>query len=381
MIPFIDLPTQQQRVRQQIDQAISRVLDHGQYIMGPEVIELEKMLAGYCQAQHAMSCSSGTDALLLILMALGLKPDQAVLVPSFTFAATAEVVALLGAKCVFVDVDPTTYNMCPSSLEQALSLCHQNHLSPAGIIAVDLFGQMADYPHIEAIAALHDLWVVADAAQSFGAQMPSAQMGQAGIATATSFFPAKPLGCYGDGGAIFTDNTELAEKIKSLRVHGQGGHRYDYARIGINGRLDTIQAAILLEKLKIYPEEVMKRQSAADHYHSIMQTAFKVPEVLDGCRSVWAQYTCQASSEQERAGFQKALRDQGVPSVVYYPKPLHTQHAYKHFLLDGQSLEVSNHLSQTVFSLPMHPYLKEEHFDLVAKAVEFHLENALEVVD
>jgi dTDP-4-amino-4,6-dideoxygalactose transaminase len=374
MIPFIDLQTQQQRIRNQVDKAFAKVLNHGRYIMGPEVNELESMLADYCEVDHAISCSSGTDALMLIIMALGLKPNQVVLVPSFTFAATAEVVALLGGRCVFVDVDPKTYNICPKSLEQAINLCHKRSLQTVGIIAVDLFGQMADYNTIERIADQYNLWVIADAAQSFGASMPGAKMGQKGSAAATSFFPAKPLGCYGDGGAVFTNNNDLAETIKSLRVHGQGSHRYDYARIGINGRLDTLQAAVLIEKLSIYPEEVALRQSAACRYQSIIQEAFNTPTVLQGFQSVWAQYTCQANSSDERESFRKTLQDNGVPSVVYYPKPLHAQPAYASYVLTGQSFAVSNHLAETVFSLPMHPYLTAANFALVSDAVQIHLD-------
>ena len=372
MIPFIDLKAQQDKIRTNIDLAIKKVLDHGKYIMGPEVYALEESLSNHTGAPYAISCSSGTDALVLILMALGIKPGQAVMVPTFTFSATAEVVALLQGRCIFVDVDPNTFNLCPKHLATTLSKCHSQGIEPVGVIAVDLFGLMADYKAIKEITDQHGMWVIADSAQSFGAHSPEGKMGHMGIATATSFFPAKPLGCYGDGGAIFTHDESLMQTIKSLRVHGMGQHRYDYLRIGINGRLDTIQAAILLEKLKIYPEEVERRQAVAQRYNELLNTCFQIPQVNTGYQSVWAQYTLKAEVTEDRETFQAELKSQGIPTVVYYPKPLHTQPAYKGYVLDGQSFEVSEELAHTVFSLPMHPYVGEEVFSLLEKAVLLH---------
>lgn len=357
MISFIDLQAQQQRIRPQLDAAISRVLDHGQYIMGPEIFELEQKLSQYAGVKHTISCSNGTDALALVLMALGVKEKDAIFVPSFTFAATAEVVAWLGATPVFVDVLPDTYNMDPESLQEAIDLAKSLNLHPKGVIPVDLFGQVADYLKIEPIAQKEGLWILSDAAQSFGATYAGKKAGSWGHMATTSFFPAKPLGCYGEGGAIFTNDTALMEAICSLRIHGQGVHKYDNVRVGMNGRLETIQAAILLEKLKIFDEELTLRQKVADYYTHALKDTVVTPHVLENSRSSWAQYTIQLPSTLDREKVAEHLRDSGIPTAIYYHKGLHQQPAYAHY--PSASMSTTEVLSNTVLSLPMHPYLTD----------------------
>jgi dTDP-4-amino-4,6-dideoxygalactose transaminase len=368
-IDFIDLAAQQARIKPQIDAAIARVLAHGGYIMGKEVGEFEKQLAAFCGAKHALSCSSGTDALLLVLMAKGVGPGDAVFVPSFTFAATAEVVALLGATPVFVDSEAEAFNMCRESLKAAIKVAQDKKLKLAGIIPVDLFGQPADYNSIQQIADAHGIWVMADSAQGFGASYKGRKVGTIGIATATSFFPAKPLGCYGDGGAVLTDDTALYDTMVSLRVHGKGSDKYDNVRIGMNGRLDTIQAAILIEKLAIFGDELERRQKVADAYEAGLKDILKTPKLLNGNASAWAQYTLVAKDTAHREKIQNALKERGVPTMVYYPKPLHQQTAYKNYPSASASLKVCEELSQKVFSLPMHPYLEKETIDYIVNAV------------
>lgn len=367
-IPFIDLKAQRQRLGARIDEAIARVNDHCQFVLGPEVRLLEADLARFCGAREAISCASGTDALALILMAKGVKPGDAVLCPSFTFAATAEVVAWVGATPVFVDVDRVSFNMDPASLETGIAAAKRLGLSPVGVIAVDLFGQPADYDALAPIAEAHRLWLLADAAQSFGARYKDRTVGTFGIATATSFFPAKPLGCYGDGGAIFTDDFELAAVIRSLRVHGEGEDKYDNVRIGMNGRLDTIQAAILIEKLKIFPEEIATRQAIANRYTAALSDVAEVPQIASGCTSVWAQYTIRVEPEQ-RDHLAAGLKEQGIPTAIYYRTPLHRQTAYRHFPVAGNGLPVSDALASEVLSLPMHPYLEPETQDFIIDCV------------
>jgi dTDP-4-amino-4,6-dideoxygalactose transaminase len=357
-IQFIDLKAQQENIRPQIDAAIKRVLDHGTYIMGPEVPELEKQLGEFCNVKHAISCANGTDALGLGLMAKGVKPGDAIFVPSFTFAATGEVVAWMGATAVFIDVLPNTYNMDPKSLEQGIRTAQKLGLKPVGIIPVDLFGQPADYDAIQAIADEHNLWVMADGAQSFGASYKGLNVGNIGDMATTSFFPAKPLGCYGDGGAIFTNDDELASIIKSLRVHGQGADKYDNVRIGMNGRIDTIQASILLEKLKVFPDELKVRQEVADLYNAGLKDYVKVPILLEGTTSAWAQYTVRLPHGTDRTKLMEDLKKEGIPTMVYYVKPLHQQKAYAHYPVAGEGgLPVSEALAHEVLSLPMSGYL------------------------
>ncbi len=371
-IPFIDLAAQRRRLGRYVDEAILRVVDHGAYIMGPEVARLEAELSAFCGARHVVSCANGTDALALILMANGVKPGDAVLCPSFTFAATAEVVAWLGAAPVFVDVHADTFNMDPASLEAGLETAREQGLRPVGVISVDLFGQPADYDPIEAFCAREGLWLLSDAAQSFGASYKGRKVGTIGAATATSFFPAKPLGCYGDGGAIFTDSDELADTLRSLRIHGQGVDKYENVRIGMNGRLDTMQAAVLIEKLKIFPDEIVARDRIAQRYNAALGDQAIVPRVMEGATSVWAQYTLRIPGF-DRGAFQAALRDAGIPTAIYYPKPLHRQIAYERYPVAGGELAVSDRLAAEVISLPMHPYLDEETQDRVVAAVRDHL--------
>lgn len=356
---FIDLPAQQKRVRSQILNRIESIFDHGAYIMGPEVHELERELEKFCGAKHAISCSNGTDALMLALMALEVKAGQAILCPSFTFAATAEVIPCMGALPIFVDIDPDTYNMDVNSLELGIKQAKQQGLDLVGIIAVDLFGLPADYNKISQLADSHGLWLIADSAQGFGAVYKGKKTGTIGDITTTSFFPAKPLGCYGDGGALFTNKTELVEVIKSYRVHGQGENKYENIRIGMNGRLDSIQAAVLLEKLKIYPDEIIARQKIASYYNSNLSSKIKIPKTPDGYESVWAQYTIVLPQNTNREELQKQLKESNIPTAVYYPIPLHKQKAYKKFPSASESLPVTEDLSKRVLSLPMHPYLNE----------------------
>ena len=356
-IAFIDLAAQRRRIGAAMDEAILKVVNHGGYIMGPEVKELEADLATFCGARHVISCANGTDALALVLMAKGVKPGQAILCPSFTFAATAEVVAWLGAVPVFVDCLPETFNMDPASLEQGIATARGLGLAPVGVMPVDLFGQPADYDAIEQICAREGLWVLCDAAQSFGAEYRGRKLGTIGMATSTSFFPAKPLGCYGDGGAVFTDDDELAAIMRSLRVHGQGSDKYDNVRIGMNGRLDTMQAAVLIEKLKIFRDEIAARQRVAQRYSEMLGNVAIVPSLLEGCTSVWAQYTLRVAGN-DRDALVTTLKAKGVPTAVYYSKPLHLQTAYRKFPSAGNGLPVSERLAATVISLPMHPYLE-----------------------
>src|SRR5918998_1746369 len=358
-IPFIDLAAQRRRLGKAVEDAVLKVVDHCGFVMGPEIGALEADLAAFCGARHALSCANGTDALGLILMAKGVKPGNAVFCPSFTFAATAEVVAWMGATPVFVDIEEETFNLDPASLEDAIATARRLGLNPVGLISVDLFGLPADYDAIEPICAREGLWLLSDAAQSFGATYKGRKVGTIGAATATSFFPAKPLGCYGDGGAVFTDDDELADVMRSLRVHGQGTDKYDNVRIGINGRLDTIQAAVLIEKLKIFPDEIAARARIAGRYNELLRPMAIVPETPKGLTSVWAQYTLRVRGF-DRDAFQADLKAAGVPTAIYYPKPLHRQTAYKAYPIAAKGLPVSDRLAAEVISLPMHPYLADE---------------------
>ncbi len=366
-IELIDLQAQRDRLGDRIPDAIGRVLAHGRFIMGPEVADLEERLSAHCGVGHTISCSSGTDALLMTLLALRVGPGDAVIVPTFTFAATAEVVALVGATPVFVDVLPDTANVDPAGLVGALHAARGAGVTPRAIIAVDLFGQPADYDELEAFCTEYDLRLIADAAQSFGATWRERRAGAIGDVACTSFFPAKPLGCYGDGGAVFTDDDELAALLRSLRVHGQGTNKYDNVRVGINGRLDTIQAAVLLEKLAIFPDELVARDRVAARYQDALGDVVGLLDVRSEATSAWAQYTI---TTDDRDGVAQRLREQGVPSAIYYPKPLHRQPAYEEFPRASDGLVVSEHLAERVLSLPMHPYLDEATQDRVIAAVE-----------
>ncbi len=376
---FIDLKAQQKRIKKQLDANIQKVLAHGQYIMGPEVARLEEKLASYVGARHAIGCASGTDALMMALMALGVGPGDAVFTSTFTFFATAEVIVLLGATPVFVDIDAATFNIDPRKLDLAVTALKERDSSiypvpacrrrdgtpdepptPKVILPVDLFGLPADYDEIFPIASKHGLWVVEDAAQSFGAEYKGKKTCVFGSVSCTSFFPAKPLGCYGDGGMCFTDDDNLAAIMRSLRVHGQGSDKYENVRIGINGRLDTLQAAILLAKFDIFPKEIELRRHVAARYTSLLASRdFPVaPHVPEGVKSAWAQYSVLAKDAAHRAALQKQLMDHGIPTAIYYPKPLHLQSALAGLGYRAGDFPVSEDISRRIFSLPMHPYLK-----------------------
>ena len=372
-IEFIDLAAQQARLRPAIDAAIARVLDHGQYIMGPEIAEFEGALAALTGAKHVISCASGTDALLIGMMALGLKPGDAVLCPGFTYTATPEAIALLGATPIFIDVDANDFNVDPAKIAGGIALAKEKGLNPVGIIVVDLFGLPADYEAIKAAAG--DLWIMADAAQSLGASSPQGKVGTFGTITATSFFPAKPLGCYGDGGAILTDDAGLAAICQSIRLHGRSTiDKYDIERIGVNGRLDTLQAAILLQKLTVFEEEVALRQSVAARYNAAFTGLAEVPPMPEGTTSVWAQYTLKVPAAR-RDAIQAALKAVGVPTAVYYPRPLHHQGAYRHYPFVGNGLPNAEAFSAQVLSLPMHPYLSAEEQDHIIERVRDALQS------
>lgn len=354
---FIDLVTQQKTIRKEIDAAIKQVLDHGQYIMGPEVREFEKKLSEFTGSKYSFTCANGTDALTIVLMAWGIGPGDAVFVPSFTYVATAEAPAQLGATPFFVDVCKDSFNIDIDSLKQALIECRELGLNPAAIIPVDLFGQPANIDKVEEIAKSEKLKVLIDGAQSFGASSNKRVVGSMGDATTTSFFPAKPLGCYGDGGAIFTQDDKLAEIIASIRLHGKGTEKYDNIRIGMNSRLDTIQAAILIEKLKIFPKELIRRNELANFYRNKLNTRYSVPVLSSDNTSSWAQYTI-VSSQREK--ILSHLKKFSIPSAIYYPKALSEQLGYKHYPSVASGTPISHYLSSRVFSLPMHPYMKTE---------------------
>lgn len=368
-LPFIDLAAQQARLRPALDAAIARVLDSGQYVMGKEVAELERQLAEFCGSRHCLACANGTDALQLALMALGIEAGDAVFVPSFTFAATAEVVPLTGATPVFVDVLPDTFNMDPESLKRAIAHARDLGLDPACVIPVDLFGLPADYDALIPIARENGMKVIGDSAQGWGGVYHGRIAGSLCDISTTSFFPAKPLGCYGDGGAVFTDDDELAALVNSLRQHGMGKDRYDYARIGINSRMDTIQAAILIEKLSIYADEIDARQDVAQRYSQALSGHYETPFIPEGLKSIWAQYTIKVKSTAEREALQARCREAGIPTAIYYPIPLHVQEAYSRFPADPAGLPVTEDLAGRVVSLPMHPYLASQVQDSIVAAV------------
>jgi dTDP-4-amino-4,6-dideoxygalactose transaminase len=368
-VPFIDIVAQRRRLGSAIDEAVSRVLGHCQFINGPEVAQLETALAAFSGSAHVVSCASGTDALLMVLMAKGVGRGDAVLCPSFTFCATGEAVALTGATPVLVDVDETTFNMAASSLERGIAAARRIGLKPKAVIPVDLFGQSADHDAIGAVAAAEGLFVLDDAAQAFGASYKGRRLGRTGLATATSFFPAKPLGCFGDGGAIFTDDGDLAETLRSVRVHGQGADKYDNVRLGLTGRLDTMQAAILIEKLGIFEEEIVARNQVAARYAQGLGNVVSVPRLAAGCTSVWAQYTVRLPEGCDRDNFAATLKAQGIPTAIYYPKSMHQQIAYRDFPVADGGLPVSEKLSDDVISLPMHAYLDQPTQERIINAV------------
>jgi dTDP-4-amino-4,6-dideoxygalactose transaminase len=368
---FIDLQAQRRRLGPALERAIMQAVEGGQWIMGPQVAELEKRLSAFAGVKHAIACANGTDALMIVLRAWEIGPGDAVFVPAFTFAASAEVVALVGATPVFVDVLEDTYNMDPASLEAAISMIRREGvLAPRAVMPVDLFGQPADYRAIEPICRRENLRLLCDTAQGFGALLDGRRAGAIGDAAATSFFPAKPLGCYGDGGATFTNDDALAAVLRSIRIHGQGDSRYENVRIGVNSRLDTIQAAILIEKLGVFAEEIEMRDAVARRYTEALRTSNRIvtPRLIDGARSTWAQYTIQVP---DRETVQARLKAKGIPTAVYYPIPLSTQAGYRHFPSSGTP--VSERICRTVLSLPMHP-------DLDASTQDFIVESILSAV-
>lgn len=363
---FIDLKKQYENIQSSINGRIHNVLEHSKFIMGPEVKELEEKLSKFSGAEFCITCSSGTDALLLALMTYDVGPGDAVFTTPFTFIATAEVISLLGATPIFVDIDPETYNIDPKKLEKAINDFKKgekptsdipDNLTPKAIIPVDLFGLSADYDTINQITRENDLIVIEDAAQSFGGSYKGKKTCNLADIAATSFFPAKPLGCYGDGGAVFTNDKDIADKLVSLRVHGKGTDKYDNVRVGLNGRCDTIQAAILLSKMEIFAEEIELRQNVAQRYSDGLQDIVKVPFIPDGYVSAWAQYSILSDSRQE---LMDQLKENGIPTAIYYPKPLHLQTAYSYLGYQEESMPVSEEISQEIFSLPMHPYLSED---------------------
>jgi dTDP-4-amino-4,6-dideoxygalactose transaminase len=367
-LPFIDLQTQRERMGAALEDSIVQVVRSGRYIMGPEVGELEGKLATFCGAPYALSCANGTDALGLLLMMKQLKPGQAVIVPSFTFAATGEVVAWFGATPIFADVDATTFCVDPASVEAGIDTAKKAGLDPVGIIAVDLFGHPADYDALEPIARKHGIWLMSDCAQGFGATYKGRRVGALGDFAATSFFPAKPLGCYGDGGAVFVRDKESVAILESLRIHGQGEDKYDNVRIGMNGRLDTLQAAVLLHKLAIYEDEIAARQRVAKRYAEGLGDVVGVPVIAKDCVSIWAQYTIKVPAEK-RAAIVDRLKAEGVPTAIYYVRPMHRQTAYAHYPVAGNGLPVSDRLSREVLSLPMHAYLSPADQDRIVRAL------------
>jgi dTDP-4-amino-4,6-dideoxygalactose transaminase len=372
MIPFIDLKSQQEQIRSKIEERIKTVLDHGQYILGPEVKELENKLGVFAKSKYVLCCSSGTDALLLALLGLGLKPGEGVIVPAFTFASSAEVMPLLGAIPIFIDVDTDTFNLNPAKLDDTLKTANKFGVNVKGIMPVGLFGQPADMDPINNFAKKHNLWVLDDAAQSFGSKYNNNPVGSLCEVSATSFFPAKPLGCYGDGGALFTNNKEIYEIAKSSHVHGMGKVRYEYDRIGMNARISTIQAAILLEKLDIFPLELEKRQKVANNYNKYFQQLnidVKIPTIISKATSSWAQYTIVLPDGIDREKLQETLKSRKIPTAVYYPIPLNEHKPYEKFPVSQEGLPVTIYLSKNVLSLPMHPYLTESDIIFIVKSI------------
>ena len=376
MIPFIDLKAQQERIRDDVDQRIAAVLNHGAYIMGPEVTELETELGKWAQTKHVISCSSGTDALILALLGKKLRPGQGVICPSFTFAATAESLAVLGASPVFADVDPHSFNLDPRNLSAALQAGTDAGVDVVGIMPVGLFGMPADMRAIRDFAQKKGLWIIDDAAQSFGAHYQDIPVGKLADVTCTSFFPAKPLGCYGDGGALFTDDDEVADIARSCRVHGMGETKYHNDRIGMTARLDTMQAAVLLSKLSIFKDELARRQAVADHYQDRLAEHVITPRLSQDATSSWAQYTIKLPQHIERQKVQDYLLSQNVPTMVYYPIPMHKQKPYQRYPVANQELAITDTLCDIVLALPMHPYLQEEQIERICSALISAVSNA-----
>ena len=360
---FIDLNSQQERIKDSIEKNIKKVFDHGKYINGPEVNELEEKLAEYVGVNYAVGVGSGTEALLISLMAYDVKPKDAIFTTAFSFIATAEVVQLLKATPVFVDIDPKTFNIDANKLEEKIEeVINERTLHPKGIIAVDIFGQPSDYDEINAIAKKYNLFVLEDAAQSFGASYKGRKACSVADVAATSFFPAKPLGCYGDGGMIFTNNEDFYLTMSSIRVHGKGNNKYDNVRLGINGRLDTLQAAILLSKIEIFDEEIMLRQEVAERYNTALKGSYEIPVIKEHNTSAWAQYSVL---HNKRETIVNKLNTMDIPSAIYYPKPLHLQKVFSYLGYSDGCFPVAERISKEIFSIPMYPYLKKEDQDKI----------------
>ena len=373
MMDFIDLKQQQKLIRENVDERIAKVLDHGQYIQGPEIKELENELSLFSKSKFVLCCSSGTDALVLGLIALGLRPNEGVIVPSFTFASTAEAVCMLGGIPFFSDVKLDTYNICEESIIKSLKKAKEIGVNLKGIITVGLFGQPSDMDKVKEIANLNKLWVFDDAAQSFGAKYKDKISGNLCEISATSFFPAKPLGCYGDGGALFTNDESFYKIAYSSHLHGMGKIKYEYDRIGMNARIDTIQAAILLEKLKIFKSELLKRDEIAKYYIKkflSLKTNIRLPKILKNTNSSWAQFTIQLPLNFNREKFQSLMKEKNIPTAIYYPIPIHSQVPYKNFPISPDNLINTLELSNRVISLPMHPYLSKTNVDYISNTVD-----------
>lgn len=369
---FIDLKKQYQELKSKIDKNVLTVMSEGRFIGGEEVRTLQVELAEYCGVKHCLTCANGTDALTIALRCFGIGKGDAVFVPSFTFFSSAETVALEGATCIFVDVEERTFNIDADKLDKAIAkVISEGELKPKCVVAVDLFGQPADFMKIRKIADKYGIKILEDGAQGFGGSINDKRACSFGDISTTSFFPAKPLGCYGDGGAIFTNDDEYYELMSSLAVHGKGKYKYDNVRIGYNSRLDTIQAAILLPKLEAFKEyELKARNAVAAKYTDALKDDFTTPFVPRGFESSWAQYTLILDSEEQRIKMQAAMKERGVPTMVYYPIPMHKQTAFKNLRTDYCDLSVSEKLCDTVLSIPMHPYLDEDAIDVVVRALK-----------
>ena len=369
-IAFIDLKAQQTRIRDKIETGFRTVLDHGAYIMGPEITALETRLGDWTGATHNITCSSGTDALLLTLMGLELRAGQGVIVPSFTFAASAEVMPCMGAIPVFAEIESNSFNLDPEKLSAALAAGKNAGIDVVGIIGVGLFGQPANYAAIKTFANDHGLWLIDDAAQSFGATLNDHPVGQLADVTCTSFFPAKPLGAYGDGGAIFTDDAKIAEIIRSCRTHGMGQDKYENVRIGMTGRLDSMQAVVLDAKLDIFADELALRQQVADHYAALLEHLVGVPVLSHGATSSWAQYVIKLPRGTNRVALIEEMRAAGVPTAIYYPIPMHKQPPYAQYPVSESNLPVTMDLCDRVLALPMHPYLEPSQQEHIAASLK-----------
>ncbi len=368
MIKFIDLKAQQTAILTKVESRIKKVLNHGQYIQGPEIFELQEKLCKFTKAKYSLCCASGTDAVVLSLLGLGIQPLDGVIVPSFTFASSAEAISIVGGIPIFSDVNKETFNICPQEILKSIQTAKKENIKLKGIMTVGLFGQPCDMDAIIEIAKDYKIWILDDAAQSFGSKYKNKSVGTLSEVTATSFFPAKPLGCYGDGGALFTDDKKIFDIAYSAHLHGMGKNRYIYERIGINGRMDTIQAAILIEKLSIFKNELIKRQKIADlyfKYFNKLNTSITLPKILSYVKSSWAQFTVVLPKTIDRELLQKHMLLKNIPTAIYYPIPLHKQKPYKQNPVSIEGLKNTNYLSNNVLSLPMHPYLKQQEIEYI----------------